>query len=465
MNQFSFAYRNLIRNWRRSLTTSLAITIGMMMLLLFGGYTRAILLTLETGIVGKTGHLHIVHEDYGNYGFGDTVRYGIGNADQVMRGLMQVPEIRSEVRVMTPSLLFSGLASRYDAGSARMMAGEGVLPADQRMMRTWNAYGLKRKDSEFPLPEAPLDSAVIGSGLGRALGLCRQLGIGDCPPPAPVLKTSTQGGGGELPADLAALSERERRTQDPKDGSKIDLLTSSQNGAPNAVSVNVVAAQNQIVRAFDATYVALNLARARQLVFGAEAAAQSTFVLVQLHSTQSMASTKQRINARLRELGLPLVAVDFIQFEEEYNQIQSMFDTIFGFMSLMMGTVVLFTVANTMSASVLERTVEIGTLRAIGNRAATVRSMFLIEGSMLGIAGVISGGVLALLISFAINNAGLTWIPPGRALPVPLAVSLWGSWLLMAFSGLLLLTMSVVSAWIPARRAARKPIVEALRHV
>ena len=84
---------------------------------------------------------------------------------------------------------------------------------------------------------------------------------------------------------------------------------------------------------------------------------------------------------------------------------------------------------------------------------------------MLGAAGVMAGVALALAIGFAINHSGMTWVPPGRVTRVPLAVTLWGNWLLLLQSGLLLLLVAVGSAWVPARRASRKSIVETLRHV
>jgi putative ABC transport system permease protein len=463
MNQFFLAYRNLTRNWRRSLTTTLAVTIGMLMLLLFGGFTKAILLSLETGIVGTTGHLHILHNGFARYGFGDPLRYGIDDTEPVLKVLRDDPAVAHEVKVVTPLLLFNGLVSRYDSSSSHMMGGEGVVPQDQRLLREWNTYGLRRADSSFQLPVAPEDAAVIGTGLGRMLGMCQALGIRDCPP-APQPRPAA-GAAADLPADLQGLAVDEHAGQPAQSARGINVLTAAPSGAPNVTMANVVAAENQGVAAFDATYVALNLKRARELVFGSDAARQATFVVVQLYNTGDMKWVAARLNAQFERLHLPYEAHDFTEFYGEYNQIKLMFDTIFGFIAVLMGIIVLFTVANTMSASVLERTVEIGTLRALGNRAATVRSMFMVEGCLLGVVGVLAGLLLAFAIALAIDHAGLTWIPPGRTARVPLAIVLWGNWRLIGISCTLLLFVSTVSAWVPARRAARKSIVGALRHV
>ena len=142
-----------------------------------------------------------------------------------------------------------------------------------------------------------------------------------------------------------------------------------------------------------------------------------------------------------------------------------MFGTIFGFMFLLIGSIVMFTVSNTMNTTVVERTVEIGTLRAMGLRQAGIRRLFVAEGCALGVAGSLMGLVAALLLSLLINQLDLHWLPPGSATPVPLSLSLWGEWGLIFGTTLGLIVIGTASAWWPAYRAARLNVVEALRHV
>jgi putative ABC transport system permease protein len=59
----------------------------------------------------------------------------------------------------------------------------------------------------------------------------------------------------------------------------------------------------------------------------------------------------------------------------------------------------------------------------------------------------------------------LTWTPPGYVRAYPLRVRVWGDWPLIVASAAGLTLVAVVSAWWPARRAARMNIVDALRHV
>jgi putative ABC transport system permease protein len=126
---------------------------------------------------------------------------------------------------------------------------------------------------------------------------------------------------------------------------------------------------------------------------------------------------------------------------------------------------VLFAVVNTMTMNVMERTNEIGTIRAMGVRRSGIRSQFTIEGSLIGAIGATTGAVLALLVAALINHAGLTWIPPGNVNEVPLRLDVAGRPLLVIGAWIGLALVAMVAALLPANRAARLPVVDALRHV
>jgi putative ABC transport system permease protein len=141
-----------------------------------------------------------------------------------------------------------------------------------------------------------------------------------------------------------------------------------------------------------------------------------------------------------------------------------LFDTIFGFIFVLIGGIVLFTVGNTMTAAVVERTAEIGTVRAVGLRQRGVRRMFLVEGILLGCAGALTGVVAALAISGLVNGLGLEWLPPASSTTLPLTIRVWGETGMIVGSTLGLVAVAALSAWLPAWRAARLNIVDALRH-
>ncbi len=112
-------------------------------------------------------------------------------------------------------------------------------------------------------------------------------------------------------------------------------------------------------------------------------------------------------------------------------------------------------IMNTMLMSVIERTREIGVMKAIGAPTKTVLAIFLIEagyiGMIGGIIGIIFGFSISLLISVAAAYSGFTlriFIGPELAIGA------------LAFS----MIVGMVSGIIPARRAAKLEPTEALRY-
>jgi putative ABC transport system permease protein len=138
---------------------------------------------------------------------------------------------------------------------------------------------------------------------------------------------------------------------------------------------------------------------------------------------------------------------------------------IFGFIAAIMGVIVLFTVVNTMSMSVMERVNEIGTTRALGVRRAGIRHQFVAEGLLLGVIGASAGLLAGAAIAFLVNRAGLTWTPPMQARPVPLHLLATNIEPLAIGVWLGLVALATLAALIPANRAARMQVVDALRHV
>jgi putative ABC transport system permease protein len=469
VNTLVLAWRNLQRNRRRSLTTLLAMILGVVAVLLFAGYVGDITYQLQTDYVKRTGHLQIQHQGYFLYGSGDPAAYGIGDYESVMATVKNDPVLAPMLAVVTPTLQFGGIAGNFSAGVSRTIYGVGMVVEDQNRMREWNDYDvrvLRTRKKDLPLSGTASDAAVIGTGVARVLQLCAALGVQNCAEPAKAGDAST---GVALPDDIAALSVPGPLGEAPRPnmaGPRVELLAASSHGAPNISTVNVVSAEYQGIKELDDIYVALHLTQAQKLIFGGEAP-RVTAIELQLQHTSQMPQAKARL-AQLLSTTLKDRALEILDFETLnpfYGQTLSMFGAILGFIAVLIGAVVLFTISNTMSMTVVERTVEIGTLRAIGLRRGGIRAMFLVEAVMLGVVGSCLGVVSALGLSWAFNELGLTWTPPGRIELVPLAVRLAPEHGMMLASGVGLVIVAALSAILPAARASRMNIVDALRHV
>jgi putative ABC transport system permease protein len=140
-----------------------------------------------------------------------------------------------------------------------------------------------------------------------------------------------------------------------------------------------------------------------------------------------------------------------------------MYNMIFLFIFFIVLIIVVMSIVNTMGMSVLERTREIGTLRALGLKRRGVALLFAIEGAMIGFIGSIFGILLNIIIWAIIRGVKPTYIPPGVSSPVPLVVNLIPSFLFMLI--VFIVALSLLAAILPARYAAKKNVVDALGHV
>jgi putative ABC transport system permease protein len=147
-----------------------------------------------------------------------------------------------------------------------------------------------------------------------------------------------------------------------------------------------------------------------------------------------------------------------------YVAVRGLYNRIFGLLGVVIITMVLFAVYNTLAMSVVERTREIGTLRALGTLPSQIRRIFALEGLVIGSAGTVIGMLFAAGVSLFFLFADIQMPPPpGRSTGYPLNVNF--SLPLYQWTGLIIVLLSVAAAWLVSRKAAAKPIVEALAHV
>ncbi|MGH8809987.1 MAG: ABC transporter permease, partial [Noviherbaspirillum sp.] len=423
MKTIALALRNLLRNRRRSLTTLLAMIIGASAILLFGGYSRNISYGLQTGFVQRSGHLQIQHKDFFLYGSGNPAAYGIADYQRVIDVVKQDAVLAPMLTVVTPTLQISGIAGNFAAGVSRTVVGGGTVVAEQNRMREWNDYHFPLSWKPMALTGTSPESAVVGVGVARVLQLCAPLKVANCPQPQKKQEAVKP----SAPDDIAALSALEASAQPGGGDTRVEMLAASVKGAPNVAGLNVVKAETQGMKEFDDIYIGLHLAQAQKLIYGS-APPQATAIVLQLQHTSQIPTARARLEQLLatdfkdRELGIQ----DFAKLNPMYGQSIAMFSTIFGFISLLIGSIVLFTVGNTMSMAVVERTVEIGTLRAMGLRRGGIRRLFVCEGLLLGVIGATLGVLISIGLSVAINHSGLTWTPPGYVVAVPLNIYVWG---------------------------------------
>lgn len=170
---------------------------------------------------------------------------------------------------------------------------------------------------------------------------------------------------------------------------------------------------------------------------------------------------------QLTEVRKHLTELGFGSFSivDQMEQIRTLFliiDSVLGLLGGISLLVASFGIANTMIMSILERTREIGIMKAIGAEDREIKLIFFVEAAVIGLTGGLMGTLLAWGIDGVANRAAYRFIlkPQGASfvdffsLPPYLSIG----------AILFALIVSILAALYPAIRAARVDPVRALRH-
>ncbi len=415
----ALALRGLLRNRRRAGVTLAAIAFGFAAIALFAGYTHNIYrgLSLQAIHGELLGHLTLSKRGMSREGKLDPERYLL-SADEVSR-INALVAANAHVKLVTPRLALSGIVSNGRAST--IFVAEGLEPEAARSLQDGLRAGME------------MDAAAADAGV-RAL---------DAAKPDHVT----------LAAGLAGLLHL-------KQGDSAAVLTNTLGGQANALDIQIAGLFDTGNAATNDLYAFMPLQLVRSLYDADGRADRLTILLDDAAATESV---RTELLTKLAAAGFELEIRTWNEQSAFYTQVHGMFDMIFGFIFSIVITVVVMSVANSMGMAVVERTREIGTLRAIGLRRRGVIALFVGEAAVLVLLGCIAGLLLTLMVRYGINLADISYVPPNQTSPVPLLVDLDTA--RIAFTGLMLAVVGALAAWMPARRAANQPIIDALGHV
>ena len=397
-----FAVQNTLRNRRRSLVTVSIAALGTAGILLAGGFALFTYQSLAEAAARDSGHLVVGTPNYFVKDEETPLQNGLDNVDELRIQLLADPQVRA----VLPRVEFSGLISNGD--KSVVMVGMGVEP-----------------DAEFSVKGpflAMKEGDVLASGSKEP-----EIMLGDA-----------------LARNLKA-----------KPGTGLTLLASTTEGSLNALDVKVKGIFSTGTPEIDKRLVFADIGTAQKLVNSQKVSRLGVF-LARMEQTLPEQARIAAANPKLT-----------VQTWEDqaffYRGVRDLYNRIFGALGIIIGVIVVFVVTNAMSMAIIERTREIGTLRALGTLPRQVLNALTLEGMVLGGVGALAGAVIAGGLSVFLYFANIQMPPPpGRSEGYPLYVTVDPLMYLGTIVLMVALTMAA-SAWV-ARRTVHMPVVDALSH-
>ncbi|MDP8239992.1 MAG: FtsX-like permease family protein [Candidatus Hatepunaea meridiana] len=409
MNMLKLAFRNTRRQPRRTLLTALAIGITVAAVTYMDAHIKGITTGIfKTFVKLEAGHVKVVPREAVDRSRPLPLDKGIKDITSLISVIRSSPGIINvSPRISFPVLL--------DKGSNSIPAfGIGLLPsqeADLMNLEEMIVTGRLLSDSSWDV--------MLGNKLADKL----DLDVGD---ELFMVTTDSYGGLGPGLYNVCGIVS--------SGVSYIDKRT---------FYVSLYAAQEQLSMVNSAMEIVCSVENGLE---GAIPVADSLSLLLQLADRDDVAPLPWQMQGSLYSALAPAKVMYFL-------------------IMLLLGIIALTTVVNTVLMSVMERTREIGALRALGFKRGTVISMIMSESLVIGFFATICGIIFGMTVALILHETGIDLSGALESTEFPMKPIVYPDPSILtavkaAFFGLIL---SLAAAWYPARVAVRMEPAQALR--
>lgn len=398
---FKFAYRNVLRNKKRSLLTAVSI--------FFAALISAFAIGFVNGLISNF--------------VGNSINYQTGNLKVTTQGYVQLKRFMPVDEVLAEA----------DRIGGQIAALPGVDSVEKRI-----PFGiLLGKD----------DQSVAAVGMGLDLENSR-FGLKD------MLKTGTldKTGGIYIGTGLAAKLG-------VKMGEELLLATKTSEGGLNGIKLQVKGLISTGIGMFDRQFFFISLNDAARLL---KIKSGSTELLVFTKKDADANRLKREVQ-KLLPAGIA-VQTPSEQMGSFFDLILAT-KYIYYFIDLLILFLASFVIVNTMMMSVFERMWEIGTLKALGMTDQEIFLNFTFEGMIIGGMGGVAGGILGYILVIYLSFKGIDYSSSLGSLDFPMKMIIYPSIGLESLIATIIMAVAIstLSAMIPARHARKLMPAEAIR--
>jgi putative ABC transport system permease protein len=411
-NLFKIAFRNLKRYRRRTLLTASLITLGVVFVLLFISVSSS----FKSMMIGQMtdamlGHLQVHRKGY--LASIENLPLNMNLKLSAYKKLETILNQQGEIEAYSPRIKFGGMFSTFvETTNIRL---NGVYP--DRELKT-----------------VPLLPSRVSNGGGKQLGK------------------------GEI-----WIPELMAKSMKVNIGDTVVIIATNKDGSVNGKQFKVTGVLESVTGPGGRDgYIhiedAMEVLRMEEMEVSEVAIRLKDFDLLQSFSEK----LEGILSGELNKQGKPMFEVHTWEKLSPFYNIARMIDLMSFFIKLMLIAIVLISIMNVMIMAVYERIREIGTIAAIGTLPGKILSLFILEGFSLGLLGVISGNILAVIIMAIINLAKITF-SFGRQTGLILSAKVMPMDMLTI--SLIVILISVIASLQPALKASRMEPIKALRHV
>ncbi|MGH0053366.1 MAG: ABC transporter permease [Sphaerochaetaceae bacterium] len=403
------AFRNIFRNFRRSMLSAIAIAVSAMAIMAL----LALLETMETDMATNltsyyTGEVRIRNAAYEKYERYNPLHLSLDSA-----AVLSVASSVDGVKAATARINFP--ANLYINEKSNGAMGVGVDFNTEKAFIDFSSLV-----TEGRVPEAGSNELLLGAFLARDLGLA----LGD----------------------------------------KVTILTSTALRGSNAMTFTIVGIASFPVGGLSATTLYLPIDRAQHLL-RMEGQAQEILLLTeQGFNEREVATHVKEALAEQLSLETETKAWKDLNMLYAYLSIAKFIYYVMGAIFFVLGSTVII---NTTMMVIYERIREIGTLGALGMQGKELTRLFLLEGSFISIAGSTLGVLAGILTVFILSKTGINFTEAMSGIDMEISSILYPqiNWFTALFVWFYAILIASLSTLVPSRRASKIQIVEALRYV
>ncbi|HDP95233.1 MAG TPA: ABC transporter permease [Candidatus Aminicenantes bacterium] len=345
---WKLAWRNILRNKRRTFIASVTIGIGLASLI----FTDALIIGMKDSLIRSTtssflGEAQIHHE---NYRLSREAELVIKNASQVVN---QLEKDDSVAHFASRTQAFGMLTSPANVQSVLLV---GVDPERERRLSQFDDALTKgdRLDKES-------HGLVIGSKLAETL----EIDLGER-----VVMTVARVDGGDLSQEMFRVS----------------------------------GIYHFGIREMDSGFALVPIERAQQML-GLEREIHE--IAVRFHNMRDAENPDLPFWKRYSVGGNE--AAGWPELMPEMKNVLDLTDFSMLIMALILAGVVVFGIINTLFMSMYERMFEFGVLRAVGTRAGGIRKLIVLEALALGLVSTVIGVLLGLAVTAIVSHTGIDY--------------------------------------------------------